>query len=81
MKRLFTFTLALSMLLTLLAGCGGDDSKTPDAANSPPPGDISGSGGSARDDVTVRGNMIIDNFNPGAMRPRATCLRAFTARW
>lgn len=37
MKRLFTFTLALSMLLTLLAGCGGDDSKTPDAANSPPP--------------------------------------------
>lgn len=36
MKRLFTFTLALSMLLTLLAGCGGDDSKTPDAANSPP---------------------------------------------
>ena len=64
MKRLFTFTLALSMLLTLLAGCGGDDSKTPDAANSPPPGDISGSGGSARDDVTVWGNMMIVNFNP-----------------
>lgn len=66
MKKLLSLLLALCMMLTLLAGCGGNNANNSGSGNDKTPSNSSDTDGDSgkRDDVTVWGNMMIDNYNP-----------------
>ena len=70
MKKLLALILAVLMTAAMLAGCASDEAETPDTSDQPqtaaPEGgdDSTGEESTARDDITIWGNMMIDNYDP-----------------